>query len=397
MMPLVSLGLFAAAGIGLVLLSIQLVSVRRHLREPALRPSRWPGISILKPLCGHDDDLEDNIEQFAMLDYPTYEVVLGVKDRSDAAYPIAIAAQERWPGRVRVVLQRGEPGMNPKVNQLVTLARAARHDVLVVSDSNVQVEIDYLSEIAAYFEDANVGLVTHAVVGVGEARLGSLMDNLHMGGSVGAGMIGAKRVVRKDLVVGKSMALRRADLRALGGFEVVADVLAEDYVLGKMVSSELGKRVAMAHRPVHNVSRHRSTRDFLRRYQRWGVIHRQAVGPYVYASGMILNPLVVGLAAFAFCPSGTSLAALGACSAAKIAYDGVAVQSLRGGRIPWRTLVASPIKDLLLAVAWMHGFLNRQVEWRQNHLRVLPGTRLERPLAFIPRPASAADCDEIAA
>src|SRR5205823_5228095 len=154
---------------------------------------------------GLDDELAVNLERFATLRYPNYELLLGVRDARDPAWPLAAAAARRFPARVRVVLQRGEPGLNPKVNQLCTLAAAARHDLLVVSDSNVRVGDDYLWEIAALLDDAAVGLVTHPVVGVGEARLGSLMDNLHLAGSVGAGMIGAKNVAKKDIVVGKSM------------------------------------------------------------------------------------------------------------------------------------------------------------------------------------------------
>ncbi len=376
-MILVSLLLFAGAAVGLSLYLIQLVSVWRHLREPRRVPSCWPGISILKPLCGLDDDLEKNLERFAQLDYPDYELVLGVRSRRDPAWELARATAARFPGRVRVVLQRGEPGCNPKVNQLITLAAAARHAILVVSDSNVTVERGYLSEIAAHLDDATVGLVTHPVVGIGEQRIGSLMDNLHLAGSVGAGMVGAKRVARKDVVVGKSMALRRADLQALGGFEAVADVLAEDFILGKMIRSRLGKRVAMAGCTVQNVSRDRSTLDFLRRYRRWSVIHRQAVGPAVYAAQFLLNPLAVALLAFGAHPTMITLGGLGAFGAIKIGYDAAALRTMRG-HVPLLALIASPAKDLLLAVAWVHGLLNEEVDWRSNKLRVGAGTVLTR-------------------
>src|SRR5439155_12021378 len=121
------------------------------------------GISILKPLCGLDDDLVANLESFVAIDYAPYEVLLGVRDRHDAAYPIALALARRFPRRVRVVLQRGAPGLNPKVNQLATLARAARYEIVVVSDSNVRVPDGYLDEIAAHLEDPRVGLVTHPI------------------------------------------------------------------------------------------------------------------------------------------------------------------------------------------------------------------------------------------
>src|SRR2546430_415836 len=129
--------------------------------------------------------------------------------------------------------------------------------------------------IAAPLEDPRVGLVTHPIAGVAELRFGSLMDNLHLCGSVGAGMIGVKRIVGKDIVVGKSMALRKSDLAALGGFEAFADVLAEDYLFGQQVVRTLKKRVVVGRAPVHNISARRDARDFYRRYRRWSVMHRQ--------------------------------------------------------------------------------------------------------------------------
>ncbi len=377
-MVVVSALLFAGASLGLLLYAIQLVSSRRHLRQPFAAPRRTPPISILKPLCGIDDDLERNLDHFAQLDYPDYEVLLGVRSTKDAAHPLALKAARRWPGRLRVVIQRGEAGLNPKVNQLVTLAAAARHDILVVSDSNVRVDADYLSGIAAELEDPTVGLVTHPVVGVGEARLGSLLDNLHMG-SVGAGMVGAKRVAHKDIVVGKSMALRRADLERLGGFQSVADVLAEDYVMGKMISATLGKRVVMGRRPVENVSRDRSVGDFYRRYRRWAVIHRQAIGSRLYAAQILLNPSVVALLAFALHPCAASLTGLGAVGVLKVGYDLTALRMFRREPVGPGAVGASLLKDAVLAAAWLHGLTRREIEWRSNRLRVLPGTRLARP------------------
>jgi ceramide glucosyltransferase len=377
----VSLILFVCAAFGLSLYALQLLAVlihRRGRKQPRVAGAR-PGISILKPLCGIDDDLVANIECFVHLSYPRFELLLGVRDQDDAAYPIAVQMARKYPERVRVILQRGSAGLNPKVNQLVTLARAARYDVLVVSDSNVRAAKDYLGEIAAHLDDPRVGLVTHPVVGVDELRFGSLMDNLHLAGSIGAGMIGAKRVVGQDVVVGKSMALRRDDLEALGGFEAVADVLAEDYVLGRMVGRQLKKRVVVARTPIFNVSRRRDAREFYRRYARWSVIHRQAIGPRMYAGQALLNPTMFAVAGALVCPSGAALGGLALAAALKVAYDGAALRLLRGGRVPLATVVASPAKDAILMAAWAMGLVRRHVEWRGNPLRVLPGTRLRPP------------------
>jgi ceramide glucosyltransferase len=243
----------------------------------------------------------------------------------------------------------------------------------------VVVEYGYLRGIVAHLEDERVGLVTHAVAGAGEQRLGSLLDNLHMAADVGPGMVAAKRVVGKDIVVGKSMALRRADLVRLGGFESVADVLAEDYVLGRRVARELGKRVVVAHRPVWNVSQGRSVRDFLARYRRWAVIHRHMVGTLVYSGELVLNPLVLSLLALALAPSRAHLGFALAVLLGRAAVDALAASSLRPTPLRPLQLAALPLKDGLLAAAWLHGLLRSTVDWRGNRLRVLPGTRLARP------------------
>jgi ceramide glucosyltransferase len=333
-------------------------------------------MSILKPLCGIDDRLEENLSSFATLDYRDYEVLLGVRNTSDPAWPVALAAVRRWPSRFRVVVQQGEAGLNPKVNQLIGLARAARHDLLVVSDSNVRVEAGYLSGIAEAFGDPVVGLVTHPVAGVFERRLGSLFDNLHLAGSVAPGMVGAKRLAGQDVVVGKSMALRRADLDALGGFAAVKDVLAEDYVLGRWMGERLGRRVAVARTPVMNVNERRGLQDFYGRYARWSVMQRKAVGTPLFVAQVLLNPILLATLALPLLPGPAGLPLLLGVCLAKAAVDGANARLLRPGGFAVPDLVLVPAKDLLFGVAWLHGLLSDEVVWRGHRLRVRRGTRL---------------------
>lgn len=339
---------------------------------------------MLKPLCGLDDGLLENLASFARQEHPAYEVLLGVRTLDDDAVPVAREAMRRWPGRFRLVLQRGEPGMNPKVNQLVTLAREARHGVLVVSDSNVRVDPRYLAGISALLEDPEVGLVTHAIAGVGEEGAGSAMDHLHLASAIAAGVVAAKRLAGHDFVVGKSMAFRREDLAALGGFESVKDVLAEDWVLGDRVGRVLGKRVAVSRTPVLNPSARRSVRCFAGRYARWAVLQRQAVGEVAYAGQLLLNPTVLAVAALAVEPGAPTLAAAGAVALARTALDAAMVTRLRGRGLRLRHLALAPAKDLVLGGAWLWGLFRRDVAWRGNRIVVRRGTRIEPP-----RPAPA--------
>jgi ceramide glucosyltransferase len=376
----VALTLAAAAALGLLVTWSQLAALWIHLRAPRRVPVRRPAISILKPLCGLDDRLAGNLLSFADLPYPNYEVLLGVRSTNDAAYPLAWMCARRWPHRFQVVLQQGEPGLNPKVNQLVTLARHARHALLVVSDSNIRVQRDYLDDIAAHLEDPSVGLVTHPLVGDGEAesdaRLGAIADNLHLTGVITPGVVAAKLLAHKDYVIGKSMAIRRADLEALGGFEAVNNVLAEDFVLGRAVTDLLGKRVALGRSIVKCVSVRRALPGFTRRYARWNVMQHQCAGLPAYVGLLLENPTLLAAVAAALAPGVPTLVLALGCAGSRMATDALSGRLLRGRAFRASALLVGGLKDLLSGAAWLYGLFSRSIEWRSNRLVVLAGSRL---------------------
>jgi ceramide glucosyltransferase len=370
--------LLSIAGVGLAMLGVEGRALRRQLSGSAPVPRGSVGISVLKPLRGVDDDLEANLASFAAQDWPC-EVLLGLHDDADPAEPVARAAVERWPGRFRVVVQGPDLGMNPKVSQLASLVAAARQDLLVISDSNVRVGPGYLSEIAARLEDPEVGLVTHLIAGVGERSEGALLENLHLAGGVATGIAAAKAMAGRDIVMGKSMALRRADLDAMGGLDPVKDLLAEDFVIGQMVPRLLGKRVELASRPVQNVVQVRTAVQFFHRARRWAVLQHALVGPWLYAAQVIHNPVLFATLALVVAPGSWTAAAWLTVAGVRALLDGAAGAALRPGGFHTLQLLRVPAKDLLLGLAWMEGFFRRTVNWRGTRLRVLPGTRLAPP------------------
>ncbi|MEY2669057.1 MAG: hypothetical protein RJA59_1695 [Pseudomonadota bacterium] len=375
----VALLLLLLAGAGLAMLAVEGRALRRQLSGAAPVPRAPVGLSVLKPLRGVDDDLDANLASFAAQDWPDFEVLLGLHDHADPAAATARAAEARWPGRFRVVLQGPDLGMNPKVSQLATLVGAARHSLLVVSDSNVRVEPGYLAEIAARLEDPGVGLVTHLIAGVGERSGGALLENLHLAGGVAPGIAAAKAIAGRDVVMGKSMALRREDLAAMGGLEPVKDLLAEDFVIGQMVPRLLGKRVELASRPVQNVVQDRTMAQFFHRARRWAVLQHALVGPWLYGAQIIHNPVLFATLAFAVAPAPWTIAAWLAVAGARALLDGAAGSALRPGGFRPAQLLRVPVKDLLLGLAWMEGFFRRTVNWRGTRLRVGAGTRLAPP------------------
>jgi ceramide glucosyltransferase len=386
---LASTSLLIASAIGVAIIVVQVLMLARHLARPAPVPGARPPISILKPLCGLDDELADNLAVFAALPYPDYEVVLGVASATDPAYAFAVEAARRWPARFRVVIQRGAPGLNPKVNQLLGLAAVARAEILVVSDSNTRVRPGYLDEIAAYLEDPTVGLVTHAIAGSGEERAGATpatahatsawgarLDNLHITGTMSPGFVAADALCGKTYVVGKSMALRRADIEALGGFGVVKDVLAEDFVLGRLIPQALGKRVVLGQTVVECVTVRRSLSAFASRYARWSVMQRQCAGLAPYLGLLLLNPVLLATCAFVLAPSRAAAAAWGLCALTRALADSVAGRLARGRAFGVRSLLLVPLKEILTGAAWLHGLFSRSIVWRSNHLIVGRGSTL---------------------
>ena len=387
---LASMSLLVASAIGIAIVVLQIVILARHLSRRTPAPRARPPISILKPLCGLDDELADNLASFAALPYPEYEVVLGVASAADPAYAVAAEAVREWPARFRVVIQRGAPGLNPKVNQLLGLAAAARADILVVSDSNTRVPSGYLDEIASCLEDPTVGLVTHAIAGSGEERAGASratwgarLDNLHITGTMSPGIVAARALCGKSYVVGKSMAMRRADVAALGGFIVVKDVLAEDFVLGRLIPQALGKRVVLGHVVVECVTVRRSLAAFASRYARWSVMQHQCAGLTAYLGLLLLNPVLLATGALALWPSRAVALAWVLCALTRALADTVAGRLSRGRWFGLRSLVLVPLKELLTGAAWLHGLCRRSIVWRSNRLIVGRGSAL----SIAPAPA----------
>ena len=207
--------------------------LKRRLHHPAA-VHRAPRVTILKPLAGLDDDLEDNLESFAWIDYPSFEILFGIASLSDPAHPEVRSFIVRHPKiDARIVVTDPDAAINPKVAQLIGLNRVATGEIYVISDSNVRVAPTYLWSLVGELSDEHVGMVTSLFAGTGERTLGAALENLQLCASTIPGYVAMNAVSPRPLTVGKSMAIRRRDLARLGGFSPVGDVLAEDHALGR--------------------------------------------------------------------------------------------------------------------------------------------------------------------
>jgi len=344
--------------------------------SPTPNPSRQregnPGVTILKPLHGAEPRLAENLASFlAQSHLGPVQMVCGLADAGDPARIAVESLQRASPqADVALVIEPSRHGANAKVSNLINMMAAAKHDVVVLSDSDMAVGPDYLTELLATLNRQNVGAVTCFYRGRGDARIWS---------KISAGII--SHVALPDMVVGYSsglarpcmgstIALRRGTLDALGGFERFADVLADDHAIGAAVA-ELGLEVVIPPLLLTHACAERSCAALWRQKLRWAATIR-GLQPWGYAGSVVTRPLPLALLAALFVPSvglPLALAALAIRSAVVLKVDRIA-----GDRtVP---LWCLPLVDLVDFLVFAASFTVRKVDWRGKRLTIVDEGRV---------------------
>jgi ceramide glucosyltransferase len=347
----------------LTMMALFAKAIRASRRSPSRQVGRAPRVTIFKPLAGSDDDLDENLESFARIEYPSFEVLIGVADASDPAFAVARRFAARHPKvAVRVLLTDPSATYNPKVAQLVSLEREATGDVFVISDSNVRVKPAYLWSLVAELEDPQVGVVTSLFAGTGERTLGAALENLQLGGSSAPGLVALNEACARPYSVGKSMAMRRRDLVRLGGFRPFGDVLAEDQILGRRFF-EAGFTARMTLDIVENRNVGCSIARTFERHTRWAKV-RRSLQPWAFAMEPLLTPIVVATAGVVVAPSAKTAAVLAAVALLETACALGAMRLLRGSWLAWWYAPLEIVRAYLGVIYWALAWTSRRITWR---------------------------------
>jgi len=329
-------------------------------------------VSILKPLKGNDPGLKENLSSFFVLDYPDYELIFSVASENDPARFVVEGLLRQFP-RVpaRLIVGEVEAGINPKVNNLHRSYELAKHDLLLISDSNVRVQPSYLRRMVGHM-DSGVGMVTSVISGCDSSGLGGELEMNHLNTFYSRGMV-LLDALKHPCVVGKSMLFRRSVANRFGGIKTLACYLAEDYMAGEAMR-KLGLRVVTASDPIEQYIGKRTLTDFWQRNVRWGRI-RKAQAPLAFVVEPLLGSIVSGLlGGFAFHHLfDVSIAAFlmvhltiwGAC-------DLVVGKSLRQ-TFHYRTPGIWCLREVLMIVLWFHIASGNTVQWRGKELTLRDG------------------------
>ncbi len=366
----------------MMLLSFRAVLARRTKGERRAREvlgraaKRSPHVTILKPLSGEDDDLAENLESFARLDYPDYEILFGVTTKADPAYTVAQRFIFMHPEiEARVIVTDPEAAINPKVAQMLCLEREATGEVCIISDSNVRVRPTYVRSLVDELRDPRVGLVCSIFSGAGEKTFGAALENLHLCASCTPGLLAIDAVSTRPPTVGKSMAMRRVDLQRIGGFAAVGDVLAEDHALGRrFLDAGFAARTSLE--VVENRNVDCSMRRMVERHTRWGKI-RSALFPVAFVGESLLTPLNAATLGLLLAPSKITALAWGLACVLQTAWAMLAVRVIRGSWMSWRYIPLELVRTYVALFCWARACGSRRIEWRGNAFLLKRGTLIE--------------------
>jgi len=362
------LTLYLLAASAYVLLAIRCVAKLHHPPPPPA--ASLPGITVLKPLHGAEPGLYDNLLSFCQQDYPCYQVIFGVARDDDPAAAVARQVIAACPAAdLALVVSDRLIGSNRKICNVANCFEQARHDLLVIADSDMRVPPDYLQRIAHSFADPAVGAGTCLYRGKPMGGLASWLGAAYINEWFLPSVLVATSFQPLHFCFGATMAIRRSSLAAIGGFERLANELADDYRLGDLVAAQ-GSRVALIPCIVENTVYEPSLRALLRHELRWARTVRtvQAAG---YAMSF-LTYVVPAALAFAACVVGRhpvlGVAAVGWAVGLRALLHDVARTSVAPDQPPAYGLTV--LRDLLCFGVWASSFLGRNVEWQGYEFKV---------------------------
>jgi ceramide glucosyltransferase len=376
MTPLVTLalaGLSASAAI-YAAAALTLLRMRRTSCGQA-DPAFAPPVSILKPLCGLDEGLEENLESFYRLAYRRYELVFSFAADTDPAYPVARRVADRHP-RIpsTFVFDARDGGGNAKVDRLAAALGRARHRMILCSDGNVRVRPDFLARAVSHFAQSRVGLVSHLFLATGAVSAASRVESLFLNGCLQPGTAALSSLLGMPCVVGKSILVSRTALEVVGGFAALENFLAEDYLIGRAVR-RAGYRVVLSADILETTEVRKTARAAFARHRRWAMMRCRLGGP-LYLCEAFSGPLPWALAAAAagaWAPAGALLA---------LRYAMEIVLAAKLGHPLWASDgILLPLRDLGAAGVFLAGLAGGPVSWRGRALRIGPDTRILRPAA----------------
>ena len=369
--------LLCVAAIPFIYYGIALFSGWRFFgRSGAARPmptTFTPPVSILKPVRGLDPDAYENFISFCRQDYPVYEIVFCVGDSSDPVLPVIEKVIADFPQQdIRVLYGSGRDATNDKVAKLARLAKEAKYEILVINDSDVRAEPEYLRTIVAPLADPKVGAVTCFYVPTDETTFVQKLQTIGMYSDFYPGIVVAWQLDGVKFALGPTIATSRARLAEFGGYELIENRPADDLLVGRLIA-EQGHEVKLLPYSVLTVADFQSLGDLFLKRLRWIVVmrHMRPWGHFglIFTWGLPWSVFAAALAPSALVAGGFLLAYL----AVRVAMTLQVASAGLKQRVPWQGLALIPLWDAMAFVIWLASFTRSSIRWRDRDYHIRNG------------------------
>ena len=351
------------------------LAAKRYLAQPLPDQLNQEPISILKPLAGLDDGLEENLRTFFTQDYPDFEILFAMRTPADPAYALVERLRAEYPLVPTQLILTGEPPWpNAKSWSLHQMQQRARHSLLVMSDSDIRVDSRMLKTLAREFADPKLAVTTCPYRAVPGASFWSKLEAIGMNTEFLGGVLVARMLNGMDFALGPTIAARRDAIDAVGGWPYLQEFLAEDFVLGNEAAAK-GLGVGLSSYVIeHRIGAQGLVKNFTHRL-RWCRSTRRS-RPAGYIGQLFTNPLPIALALWAVLPA-TWPALLGTTLLRAIAGHATAEQVLHDPlcRREWYLV---PLQDILSFAVWFAGFFGNTIDWRGETYRLEKDGRFTR-------------------
>jgi ceramide glucosyltransferase len=353
---------------------------RLHSRPgPKCFLESWPPVTVLKPVHGLEKNQRDNLRSTCIQDYPEFQVVFSVQDPEDAAIPLLKEIQREFgPGRVTVAIENCRAGTNGKINNMIGGLRHARHDILVISDSDVLLKPDYLKTIVAPLNDPGVGCACTLYKAAGAGTWFEKMELLTLNADFMANILFAHISGASKFCLGASAALHRSTLEQLGGLEALSDYLVEDYEMGRRIGL-MGKKVAIVPYFVDTIVDLKSPGQWWDHQVYWDQ-NTRAARPYAFFATALIRSVPFAIL-YAVARMGDVIG-LSVIAGVFVLRTGSAAIVLGWGlrdREGLRSLGLLIFRDIASLATWVLAFTKRTTIWRGTSFVLTRDGRLVAP------------------
>ncbi len=344
-------------------------SITFFARPQAINPAFYPPISILKPICGLDSDSYTNLASFCQQDYPTYQIIFGVRNSADPAIPTLHQIIRNFPKiDIRLVVDERTIGTNLKVSNLANIEPYALYDLLLISDSDIKVGPDYLRRIVQPMQQWQTGVVTCLYRSRVQNPIAAL-EALSISTDFHANVLVARQLGWLKFAMGSSILIRQTVLQKIGGLKAIADYLADDFMMGNL-TAKAGYKVVLSDYVVEHTLDTDNWIDLIQHQTRWNRCTR--AGSFSGYLGLFLGHGITLSLLFVLINQGSSLSwsILALTWTARLLMGWiVGVRSLHDD-VAKRLFWLIPLRDLLSFGLWSYGLIGDRISWRGKKFRI---------------------------